>query len=33
MGDKKAALKYFKKAVEFMPDYEYGKEMIEELKK
>jgi tetratricopeptide (TPR) repeat protein len=33
MGDKKAALKFFKKAVELMPDYEYGMKMIEELKK
>jgi transglutaminase-like putative cysteine protease len=33
MGEKKAALKFFKKSVELMPDYEYGKKMIEELKK
>jgi len=33
MGENKAALKFFKKAVELMPDYEYGKKMIEELLK
>jgi len=33
IGEKRAALKFFKKAVELMPDYEYGKKMIEELKK
>ena len=33
MGEKKAALEFFKKSVELMPDYEYGKKMVEELKK
>jgi len=33
MGEKKAALKFFKKSVKLMPDYEYGKKMIEELNK
>ena len=33
MGEKKGALKFFKKSVELMPDYEYGKKMIEELNK
>ncbi|HBC79407.1 MAG TPA: hypothetical protein DCZ51_12295 [Bacteroidales bacterium] len=33
MGEKKEALKFFKKSVELMPDYEYGKKMIEELKR
>ena len=33
MGEKKEALKFFKKSVELMPDYEYGKKLIEELKR
>jgi len=31
-GEKKLALKYFKAAVRFNPDYDYGIKMIEELK-
>lgn len=31
-GQKKQALKFFKKAVKLNPEYEYGKTQIEKLK-